>query len=426
MILNRKIQPQYTEIKDIHLHEPKLTKLSNNIPLAIFNLGSQDIIKLDLIFDAGIIRQNSPLIATSTVEMLQEGSAHFSGKEIAQEIDFLGGHLQYAINKDYAKISLYTLKKHFKKALEILADTIKNPIFPQKQLDTYISKQKQVFQLEIEKVKTLASRKFSETLFGKEHAYGKKSQLKDYDKIDKETLTHFFKKHYTANNCKIIIAGKIDDKEIQLLENQFAKNWNSYSKLDNLPPFNTPQIKKQKYLIEKSDTLQSSIRLGKVLFNRKHPDYQALQVVNTILGGYFGSRLMHNIREDKGYTYGIGSAIASLQQTGYFIIASEVNAQFSQATIKEVKKEIEILQKELVSEEELKKVKSYMLGQLIRSVDGPLLLSDTFLNVWLQDLDLSYYKRYIETIKKITSEDVRNLANKYLQTNSLIEIIAGK
>jgi predicted Zn-dependent peptidase len=169
-----------------------------------------------------------------------------------------------------------------------------------------------------------------------------------------------------------------------------------------------------------------SIRLGKILFNRSNPDYPAMQVVNTVLGGYFGSRLMRNIREDKGYTYGIGSAISSLQQTGYFIIASEVNSKFSQETIQEIKKEIEILQKTLIPEEELKKVKSYMLGQLIRSVDGPFSLSDTYLNIWLQGLDLSYYKKYIKTVKAISTKDIQYLSKKYLEIDSLIEIIAGK
>jgi len=425
-MLDRKQQPKYTEIENIHLHEPKLTKLSNNIPLAIFNLGSQDIIKLDFIFDAGIVRQDSPLIATSTVDMLQEGSEKYTGKEIAEGIDFLGAHLHYSIQKDYAKITLYTLKKHAAKAFDILADTIKNPLFPEKQLATYIAKQKQVFQLEMEKVKTLASRKFSETLFGKDNAYGRKSKLEDYDKINSSILKDFFKKHYTANNCKIIIAGKIDKEITNLLEEYFSKKWNTYSVLEQIPSIAISQKEKQKHFIAKEGSLQSSIRLGKILFNRKNPNYPAMQVVNTVLGGYFGSRLMRNIREDKGYTYGIGSAIASLQQTGYFIIASEVNAQYSQETIQEIKKEIKILQEELIPEEELKKVKSYMLGQLIRAVDGPFSLSDTFLNVWLQDLDLSYYKKHIETVKSINTKDIRDLSNKYLQIDSLIEIVAGK
>jgi len=171
--------------------------------------------------------------------------------------------------------------------------------------------------------------------------------------------------------------------------------------------------------------MQSAVRLGKILFNRTHKDYPKLQIVNTILGGYFGSRLMKNIREDKGYTYGIGSALISQKETGYFTIVSEVNSEFSKATLNEIYKEIEILQTELVPKEELEVVKSYMLGRLLRSVDGPFALSETFLSIWLYNLDWDYYRNYINTIKNISSEDIKDLANLYLDKNTLLTVVSG-
>jgi predicted Zn-dependent peptidase len=183
---------------------------------------------------------------------------------------------------------------------------------------------------------------------------------------------------------------------------------------------------KKTFLVEKKDAMQSGVRLGRILFNQEHEDFGKMRVVNTILGGYFGSRLMKNIREDKGYTYGIGSALLSLKETGYFTIVSEVNAKFSQATIQEIKKEIKILQTDLVSEEELAKVKSYMLGRILRSVDGPFALSETFLNVWLYNMNWDYYKEDIKTIQNISAEEIKLLTNRYLNEEDLIEVIAGK
>lgn len=161
------------------------------------------------------------------------------------------------------------------------------------------------------------------------------------------------------------------------------------------------------------------------MFNKTHPDFQKLRILNTVLGGYFGSRLMTNIREDKGYTYGIGSAIVSLKHSGYFFIASEVGSSVTDEAIKEVYKEIEILQNDLVSTEELQLVKNYMAGSILRSLDGAFQLSENFKGLVEFGLDFNYINRYMETIKEVSAEELRDLAQQYFAKDSLFELAVG-
>jgi predicted Zn-dependent peptidase len=176
---------------------------------------------------------------------------------------------------------------------------------------------------------------------------------------------------------------------------------------------------------DKADALQTAIRIGKIMFNKTHPDFISFSVLNTILGDYFGSRLMSNIREDKGYTYGIGSYMMENTHFGYFMIATEVAKEVREATIQEVKKELERLQTELVPEEELELVKSYLLGQLLKAADGPYAMLDLFSGVELHGMDISFYNKYIQKVQEITSEEIREMACKHLDWKSLSIISVG-
>ena len=423
--MDRTKAPKYKEIDHIYFIEPEHRALKNGIDLAIFRTGSQKVVKIDLVFEAGTMYQEKALQASTTNTMLQEGSKNFTADEIAEKLDFYGSHLVLNIDKDFAKVSLISLEKYLDEGLEILSDIAQNPSFPEEKLDRYLSKKLQSFKMDKQKVKELSVKKFTQELFGANHPYGKVAKEADFDNLSRKDLVDFYKKQYQPKTCKMLITGQFEDKTLDKIDQHFS-SWESSNTPNTFTKFEAPKMIKKSFFIEKKDAMQSAVRLGRILFNQKHEDYGKMQVVNTLLGGYFGSRLMKNIREDKGYTYGIGSALLSLKETGYFTIVSEVNAKFSQATVKEIKKEIKILQSELVSEEELSKVKSYMLGRILRSVDGPFALSETFLNVWLYNMDWDYLKNQIKTIQNINSKEIKLLANRYLNDEDLIEIIAGK
>jgi len=206
----------------------------------------------------------------------------------------------------------------------------------------------------------------------------------------------------------------------------FGKTTWGHTQAIPVPNVTVDTTKQQKHFIEKLDAIQSAVRVGRLMFNKRNPDYFKFQVLNTILGGYFGSRLMANIREDKGYTYGIGSGLASLVNGGFFYISTEVGTDVTNDTLKEIYKEIKLLREELVDSDELETVRNYVLGQFLRSVDGPYSLADKFKAIWEYGLDYNYFENYFEAVKTITPEEVKALANTYLQEKDLIELVVGK
>jgi predicted Zn-dependent peptidase len=177
--------------------------------------------------------------------------------------------------------------------------------------------------------------------------------------------------------------------------------------------------------VEKRGAIQAAIRIGSATINKKHQDYNGLLILDTILGGYFGSRLMKNIREEKGYTYGINSSLMSMYQSGYKIIATEVDKKYTDKTIDEIYKEIRLLQTRPVEPDEMQVAKSFLAGEMVRMFDGPFALAESFRAVWEFGLDNRYYYDLGEKIKTIEADEIITLANTYYNIDDLYEIIAG-
>ncbi len=388
--------------------------------------GSQDLTRIEFIFKAGMYYQDAPLIASAASALIENGTAKYSANQISDSIDFYGSFFETSVSQDYSSLALFSLNKHLKSTLVFVEELIKNATYPQEEVGTYLINKKQKFLVNSQKVDMLARRIYSELLFGKTHPYGLEVTADDFDKTKRDSIVNFFKTHYTYNNCTIIVSGKLPANLQVVLNNHFGKEkWGVASNIEK--PYMPAQTTTQNiHYVEKPDAVQSAIRMGRKLFNKTHPDYFNFQVLNTIFGGYFGSRLMANIREDKGYTYGIGSGLASLAHDGYFFISTEVGSDVTKDALKEVYKEIEILQNDLVSAEELETVKNYILGQFLRSVEGPFSLADKFKGIWEFGLDYSYYDNYFNAVKSVTSQQIQDLAGKYLQKKDIIELVVGK
>ncbi len=249
--------------------------------------------------------------------------------------------------------------------------------------------------------------------------------MEDYQNIDHKILNQYFEERYREAEFTIIVSGKMPDNILKKLNQYFGKH-HINKRSEAAQTTSIEPATQLSHFIEKEGTLQSAIRLGKPMFNKLHPDYLKFKVLNTILGGYFGSRLMTNIREDKGYTYGIGSGIASLKHGGMFYIASETGTEVTQKALDEIFIEIEKLRSSLVPEEELKLVKNYMAGNFLRSADGPFALAELFKGVHTHNLSMDYYSEYLKTIKNITTEEIHDLAVNYLQPESIIRLVVGK
>lgn len=423
-MLNRTIAPEFKQVNEINFINPKAQQLDNGIKVFTLNAGQQELVRIEFIFQNVNYDQNKPLQAVAVNSLINNGTKKFSAKEIAEQVDYYGAFLQTEYGADQTTITLHSLNKHLNAVLPIIWSILNESIFPQNELDIFIQNQKQKLKVNLQKNDFIARKTFANTIFG-ETAYGSDISILHYDDLKRDDLLAYFKAAFKPENCTIVAAGKFEDKEFDLLNKFFGKSWENHSpssvnKFDYLP------IAGSDVYIEKADAVQSAIRMGNLTINRKHEDFPKLQIVNTLLGGYFGSRLMANIREDKGYTYGIGSGIASLKDAGYFFIATEVGTAVCASALEEIEKEINILKTELVAEQELGLVRNYMLGAMLGSLENAFSHADKFKNIYFSGLGYDYYTRYIHTVKTITPSEIIATANQYLDWNTMTRVVVGK
>ena len=427
----RKTAPAFKEIEKVEILRAQKNKLKNGVPVYIINAGTEEVLKIDFIFRAGTfaaISENAsgisnPLLATAVNHLIPEGTLRHSSSEIAENIDYFGAFIHTDCDKDIATVSLITLNKHLESTLPLFEEIIKEADFPEKEMNTYLQNTKQKFIVDSEKVHVVSRRKFNEVIFGKEHPYGKNVELEDFGTLSIKDLKNYFRKYYSPGNCQIIVSGKITENVFSVLDGHFG-NWAGSVETRHAPvPINSNIDKK--HFIERKNQVQSAIRIGRPLFSKNHPDYPAMKILNVLLGGYFGSRLMTNIREDKGYTYGIGSAVFPLVYEGCFFISTEVGADVTPNALKEIYYEIAQLREKKVSSDELQKVRNYMLGEFIRSIDGPFALADRLKGLLVFGLGYDYYDNFIRTIKNTSPLTIQELAQKYLQEEDLYEVVVG-
>ena len=425
MSVDRKKSPEIKELSAFNIVEAEKQILPNGLPLYFINTGTSELIKIEWMFAAGNWYQQSPLVAFTVNNMLAEGTTSMNSRQIAESIEFYGAYLGYTVDKDNAFISIVCLRKYLPRVLEIVADIIKHPSFPQSELDIFIQKHKQQFLVDQNKVGSVARMIHARMLFGGNHPYGYYIKESDFGQLDRSQLFDFFNSTHHSGNCKIIASGKVLDEDIELINNYFGKeNWGVAT-----------TVKPGNHIIEaepvlsinqhKDEAVQNAIRIGKIVISKTHPDYAGLTVLNCILGGYFGSRLMKKIREEKGYTYGISSMLITLRHAGYFTIVSEVGADVTQPAIDDIYGEIEKLRTTDVPGDELDRVKNYMLGEMIRMFDGPFAQAETFISLLEYDMGYEYFRELIAVIKSITPAEIRSLANKYL-SDGMSQVIVGK
>lgn len=425
MNIDRTIEPDFKLIESIEYIKAQESYLDNGIPLYVINAGDHDVIKIDFIFDAGEWFQRSPLIAEYCINNLQEGTLNYSSEILADKLDFMGAFVYYNSSKHTSTISVYTLSKHLIYVLGYIEEIIKKPIFPENKFAIYNGKKLQQYIIESQKVEVISQQQFSKSLFGSSHPYGIHPTREAFENISVNDLIYFHRSFFKSSSCKIIASGHIDDLAIQTINKFFgSNNW------DNKDIISIPEWKKNssdtlKLHIPKDDAVQSAIRIGKLMVNKYHEDYPSLQLLNTVFGGYFGSRLMSNIREDKGYTYGIGSGIVSNKDAGYFVIVSQVGKKVCDLALKEIYYELDRIISEQIPDEELMLVKNYMMGSILRNFDGPFALSETLKTILEYGFGYEYYDNFIKSIKESTSNKLQALAISYFKDQPLYEIIAG-
>ncbi len=400
-------------------------KLDNNITLFQIGMGLEDLLRLDFIFDAGQVFENKPLQASTTNMMLLEGSKARSAEEINRLLDFYGTFPNLITEKDSAGFSIIFMNRHLDRITDLCREILFEPVFPKKEFRILINNRLQQYLVNREKIQTIAREMFFESIYGADHPYGRQILREDFKNITTDKLEHFHRRFYNPGNMVIIASGKLHDSFPEIMNRSFgALDPELAYQQQGIRPVIRAQDP-QKISVRKDGAVQSAIRIGKATINKTHTDYPGLKVVNMVLGGYFGSRLMKNIREDKGYSYGIHSAVASLRDSGFISISTEVGSNYTQYTLQEIYKEIRALQNEPVGAEELDVVRGYMMGELIRLFDGPCASADTFRSVWEFGLGIDYFRKFERRIKTITPDEIIHLARTYYNIAELNEIITG-
>jgi predicted Zn-dependent peptidase len=424
-MLDRKIFPTIEEAVhfDLQLKNCDRFTLDNKVPVYAMNAGAQDVVMVEWVFDAGNWYDKQPMVAATTNFLIKNGTTSKSAYQINDFFEFHGAYLNRSCYNETASITLHCLSKHLETLLPVVREIIETSIFPAEELAIYIQNQKQRLSVNLQKCDFIANRLIDEYLFGINHPYGTYSNAEDYDALNTDLLKAFYKQYYLNGSCKIFVAGKMPIGYESMLNKAFGTlPLHADAPVVVEHPIVTAAQKKVE-IINDENGVQGAIRMARPFPNRHHPDFQKAHVLNTLFGGFFGSRLMSNIREDKGYTYGIHSYFQNHVHASAWMISTEAGRDVCAATITEVLKEMELLRNELVDMEELNLVRNYMIGSLLGDLDGPFQLIGRWKNYVLNGLDENYFYKSIETIKSVTPQELQRLANTYLQPDDFYELV---
>lgn len=396
--------------------------LKNGIDLYMLPSDDFEVLRISFVFRAGSAAQQVPFSASAAANLLAEGSRGMTGAEIAEQLDYYGSWYDVNLDRDYAYINFATLSKFFDRTLAVAEQILLDPTFPEEELRSYCAKRRQRLAIERTKVDVQAREAFAKALFGARHPYGISSDEAEYDRLTRDAVVAFHTAHYTAENCVVVCSGRIGAHERQAIASLAERIPQRAAATPAVFP--EPQTTHAVF-VEHPGAVQSSLRIGRLLFPRQHPDFVGMQVVATALGGYFGSRLMQNLREEHGYTYGAVAAMVNFERAGYFAVATQVGTDVTREALREIFHEIERLGEEPMSEEELCLVRNMMIGEMMRVLDGPFGIADVTIENILCGTDNTTIGENIRRIRRITPEEVRQLARRYLCREELVTVVAG-
>lgn len=399
--------------------------LANGVQVYMLNMGTEDTMMIDWVFYAGNCFEKKKTVAAATNHLLKNGTSKRSAFELNEHFEFYGSYLSRHCYNETSEIVLHCLNKHVDELIPVVAEIVSDSIFPEKELEIYVQNSKQKLQVNLQKCEFVASRLIDAELFGEHHPYGAYSTLEDYSALQRNDLVEFYENYYKNGHCVIFVAGKLPSNILDMLEQSFGSLPLKNTKgADKSIVYNAaPSPEKKKLIVNDEQGVQAAIRIARPFPNRHHPDFQKVMVLNNIYGGFFGSRLMGNIREDKGYTYGIYSYLMNHIHDGGWIISTEAGRDVSVATVNEVYAEMQELRDELIDEEELRMTRNFMIGSLLGELDGPFQVLGRWKNLVLNNLDEQYFYNAINTIKTITAEELQHLAKKYLVPDEFYELV---
>lgn len=420
-MLDRKSAPQFAEIKDFHLPSQEILELTNRTPIVLFQDVQQQVLKIELVFKAGKWFEPKLGVAHFTAQMLEKGTANKTSYQIAQTFDKFGCSIEVSAGFDFTSISLYFLSKNINKVLPLFCEIVTSPSFPESEFQLMKDVFRQNLKINNKKNSYVAGKAVRQNIFGEQHPYGGSIEADDVDKIIREDLLSFFNNYFAL--YEVYVTGYLSPSIKQSLISELSGIKSTTPiQITKAVPIITGAFSQH---IEISGSVQASLRLGKKTINRSHPDYAALVLLNHILGGYFGSRLMKNIREEKGLTYGIHSSLNTLKNDALFLIGTDVNRETQDIAFAEIKSEIKKLIEEPVERTELEITKNHLLGSLQLETANPFSILEKIKAIRLNQLNPNFYSTLFTDILTTDAATLKRVAQSHLQTESLFEVSAG-
>jgi predicted Zn-dependent peptidase len=421
--LNRKQAPLIKDAVefDLKLKPYEQYTLRNGVEVYAVDAGAEDVLQVEWVFRAGNWFESKNLVAASTNFLLKNGTSQKTAFQLNEHFEYYGAYVNRNCYNETATIALHCLNKHLAALLPVVKEMITDAVFPEEEIAIYRQNMKQRLNVNLKKSDFVAGRLIDAYLYGEDHPYGRYTRFEDFDGLTREEVTAFYKKYYQQGKLVLFVAGKLPADVFQLLDQYFGDMEQQNVSMQSLPIMAAAE---KKYRVT-NDTagVQGAIRMGAHFPNRHHPDFIKAQVLNNVFGGFFGSRLMSNIREEKGYTYGIYSYLENHVQQSAWVISTEAGRDVCEATITEVYKEMDILREETVDEDELLLVRNYMMGSILGDLDGPFHIINRWKNIILNELEHDYFYKQIETIKKVTAQELQELANRYLLPSEFYELV---
>lgn len=396
--------------------------LDNGVTVYAIDAGAEAVLQVEWLFFSGNWQEEQNLVAATTNHLLKNGTRSKTAFEINECFEFYGASLSRSCYNETANLVLHCLSKHLQHLLPVVQELVTEAVFPEDELKLYKQNNKQRLQVSLKKPDFVAGRLIDEYVYGFNHPYGVYSSFEAYDALQREQLRQFYETYYQKGKCIIFVAGKIPADCIELLNRYFGQL--PFTKETITKTHTTTPATEKKYRVNNdAEGVQGSIRLARPFPNRHHPDFIKAMVLNNIFGGFFGSRLMSNIREDKGYTYGIYSYLQNHIHQSAWVVSTEAGKEVCEATIKEVYKEMKSLRDKPVDEDELLLVKNYMLGTILGDLDGPFHIIGRWKNIVLNELPEDYFYTTVNTIKTVTAAELQDLARQYLQPAAFYELV---
>jgi zinc protease len=402
--------------------------LDNGLILLISERHNLPVVKVSLGINAGNLMEPAEKAGLSSLvaSLLTDGTTSRTAEQISESIEFVGGSIGASGGGDYNSASLSVLKKDIALGFELLSDIILHPVFPEDEFEKKKQRVKGSLRAREEDPDFLASREFTKTLFG-DHPYGRliSGTAETIDNIKREDLVEFHSTYYVPENSVMSVVGDIEPEEVEKLLDTYFSKWDTKKSMNTSLPHLEANRKKQTIKIDK-DLTQATVRLGHVGVSRDNPDYYAISVMNYILGGGgFASRLMQNVREEKGLVYDISSYFNADRLGGSFQLTFQTKNESANVAIEEVLEEIKKIRNNPVTDRELADAKAFLTGSFPMRIETSSRIANFLVAVEFYDLGVGYIDDYPVFINNVSKDDVLRVAKKYLDPEQFILVVVA-